>query len=228
MGLAVVKSILAGAAFASAMVLSVGAHANVYQTFDLEWSGTVGPYGISSNTDTASAVITFDLTQLATINGTSTGTFLNFWITSFSLTVSGASAGNGTFGLSDFAVMVDPNGAVFDFTKDLVGQHTSGKDWGTTYDGTSGDFNLAPFIGDPPTVPVGITLFTMVTNGGFGDPLTLTSFAPVGSPFTCSLAEDCVATTPLPPTLPLFATGLGALGLLLLREKRKAAAALAA
>ncbi len=36
--------------------------------------------------------------------------------------------------------------------------------------------------------------------------------------------EADVATTPLPATLPLFASGLGALGLLGLRRKRKAAA----
>ena len=217
------KSILASAAFASAMVLSVGAHADVYQTFDLEWSGKVGPYGSSSNTATASAVITFDLTQVElAVNGSTIGAGLNLWITSFSLTVSGASAGNGTFSLSDFGVSMFTNGGILDFTEQLVGQPTSGKPWATTYDGSSGDFNLIPIIGAPPTIPVGITFFTMVTNYGSGDSLTLTSFAPEAT--GCSLAEVC-ATTPLPAALPLFASGLGALGLLGWRRKRKAQAA---
>jgi hypothetical protein len=42
------------------------------------------------------------------------------------------------------------------------------------------------------------------------------------------IASNDLATTPLPPALPLFATGLGVLGLLGLRKKRKGAAATAA
>jgi hypothetical protein len=37
-----------------------------------------------------------------------------------------------------------------------------------------------------------------------------------------TLASSAIATTPLPPTLPLFAAGLGAIGLLGWRRKRKA------
>ena len=84
------KSILASAAFASAMALSVGAHADVYRTFDVKWSGTVGPFASPFNTETASAVITFDFTQLQTINGSVLGADVTSWITSLSLTVSGA------------------------------------------------------------------------------------------------------------------------------------------
>jgi hypothetical protein len=40
----------------------------------------------------------------------------------------------------------------------------------------------------------------------------------------CLGGDGCVAATPLPAALPLFATGLGALGLLGWRRKRKAAA----
>jgi len=42
------------------------------------------------------------------------------------------------------------------------------------------------------------------------------------------IASNDLATTPLPPALPLFATGLGVLGLLGWRKKRKGAAATAA
>jgi PEP-CTERM motif len=47
---------------------------------------------------------------------------------------------------------------------------------------------------------------------------------------TTGLVEiaQAVATTPLPATLPLFASGLGALGLLGWRRKRKNASAIAA
>jgi hypothetical protein len=43
--------------------------------------------------------------------------------------------------------------------------------------------------------------------------------------FAISLANGTVSATPLPAALPLLATGLGALGLLQWRRKRKAAAA---
>ena len=43
--------------------------------------------------------------------------------------------------------------------------------------------------------------------------------------FNAAFSLDGVATTPLPGALPLFATGLGVLGLLGWRRKRKNAAA---
>ena len=202
------------------MVLSVGAHADVYQTFDLTWSGAAGPY--FPNAAYASALITFDLTQVeAAVNGSMGGAGLNGWITSFSLTVSGTSGGgDGTFSLSDIGeVTMNTYGGVLDFTKELVGQPTSDKPWGTTYGGTSGDFNFLFGIGG---APYGITEFVLLAGS---DSMALTSFAPAST--GCSLAEVC-ATTPLPAALPLFATGLGVLGLLGWRRKRKNTAALAA
>ncbi len=44
---------------------------------------------------------------------------------------------------------------------------------------------------------------------------------------TCSRAEAAVTATPLPAAAPLFASGLGAMGLFGWRRKRKAAAAIA-
>ena len=50
---------------------------------------------------------------------------------------------------------------------------------------------------------------------------------PAGEPFVAALTAETPGTSavPLPAALPLFATGLGALGLLGLRRKRKANAA---
>src|SRR6476659_8180901 len=71
------------------------------QTFDLSWSGA--SFG---NTAVATGAITFDPTVLDPIN-TNDQTVLfvsppNPFATAFSITISGASAGNGTFGLGDF------------------------------------------------------------------------------------------------------------------------------
>jgi hypothetical protein len=71
---------------------------------------------------------------------------------------------------------------------------------------------------------------TYVVCGGTGPGIVLLVN---GDPFqsvtgNVVIASNDLATTPLPPALPLFATGLGALGLLGWRKKRKGAAATAA
>ena len=50
----------------------------------------------------------------------------------------------------------------------------------------------------------------------------------VGSRMSLSVIEETAQATPLPAALPLFASGLGAMGLFGWRRKRKNAAALAA
>lgn len=68
-----------------------------------------------------------------------------------------------------------------------------------------------------------ISVIDFIIDASSGNPqhLTLNSITINGTTFSAS-------TTPLPAALPLFATGLGALGLLGWRRKRKAAAVIAA
>lgn len=84
--------------------------------------------------------------------------------------------------------------------------------------------SLGTFTGDG-TVSSAWTLYTLSVLGtGAGDAL---KFVAVGTSdsFGGSLDDvSLVANTPLPAALPLFASGLGALGLLRWRKKRKAAA----
>lgn len=79
--------------------------------------------------------------------------------------------------------------------------------------------------------------FTNPLSGGPTDPLSFVGYVAAGFPndpatdFGTSVvgsASPGVATTPLPAALPLFATGLGAMGLFGWRRKRKSAAAIAA
>jgi len=67
---------------------------------------------------------------------------------------------------------------------------------------------------------------TCNTGAGFACEDTNTDI--LGQPILAFLAPSPVSTTPLPAALPLFASGLGALGLLSWNRKRKAAAAFAA
>jgi hypothetical protein len=115
-------------------------------------------------------------------------------VTALSLTVSGATSGNGTFGLADFSGgwVWDTGGLTLNLATQLVGQ--SG--WGSGF----GDFNLFSFDGSAPT---GTLNFILTTNGNnAGDKMQLTSF---------------VAAVP-EPSRALLGT-LGILGLLLRRRR---------
>jgi len=115
-------------------------------------------------------------------------------VTALSLTVSGATSGNGTFGLADFnnGWVWDTGGVTLNLATQLVGQ--SG--WGN---GGIGDFNLFSSLAG---APVGFSPFVLGTNGFAGDQMQLTSF---------------VAAVPEPSRALLGV--LGTLGLLLRRRR---------
>jgi hypothetical protein len=166
------------------LALAASAYADVFQTYNLTWSGV--PF---DNNASATGQITIDLTTLPNPSG---GTYDMYNdIVSLTVTVTGASSGNGTWSRSDLAPLSnlgtytywDTGGATLDLHKELVGQPTTGNPWGTP-DGLSGDFNLFFTNGGP----IGTFYFTMTTAGGNGDSLALTSFAPaVPEPGTLAL-----------------------------------------
>lgn len=92
---------------------------------------------------------------------------------SLTITVSGSSAGDGTYGLSDFTSFDWWSaGATFDFSRNLVGQPTTeydpGAPWGFVDDGCCGDFTFFSSPGSP-TAPNAPYYFLLATNGT-GDP----------------------------------------------------------
>lgn len=120
-------------------------------------------------------------------------------VLALTVTVSGATNGNGTFGINDFAeVVFDTDGATLDLGSQLVGQVTPDSSvWGTP-DGNSGDFNLfssAP-VGNPQghysqtnaatggnPAPNGVFYFTLGANGGNDEEMVLVGMAqPGGGP----------------------------------------------
>jgi hypothetical protein len=138
--------------------------------FDLAWSGA--SFG---NDATATGRITIDDALLANPgNNSSTTPGL---VTALVVTISGASTGNGTYGLADFTRIELKTGSLtLDFTRELVGQPTDQDPWGTSQPGnTGGDFNL---FGASPA-PNGTHFFKLQTNGGAGDDLLLTSLRPL-------------------------------------------------
>ena len=157
--------------------------ADNFETFNLTWSGA-----FFGNTAVATGQITLDTTLLPNPTFSDAGfAFLQPLVQNFSMTVSGASAGNGTFSQGDFAALLfGTDGATLDISKELVGQPLpDGGFWGGSFGpfvpGGGADFSLLTNFSDPAT-PAQRGPFELVTNNGSGDAINLTSFAPVPEP----------------------------------------------
>lgn len=153
-------------------------NAGTLQTFDLEWSGA--SFG---NGATAVGTITMDMSLV--FNPGHTQQNSGQFVSAFSITITGASTGNGTFGFNDFngasfsgGFLFDTEGGTLDFTNQLVGQPTPSGIWGIS----RGNFLLFSNHSDLNT-PTGVdgTPLVITTSNGSGDSLMLTSFAPVAS-----------------------------------------------
>ncbi len=186
---------LALACFACLALYASTAHAQI-ATFDLSYSGA--PNG---NSAVGTGTVTLD-ESLINNPGINFQRGSNF-ITALTLTISGATSGNGTFTLSDFdgsASSVSGGGyrlslepGPVDFSQELVGQSNFG------------DFNL--FGNNGSGAPRGISPKTIATAEGGGNPLALTSFRP--------------AAVPEPGSLALL-TGLSLAGAAFLRRRKQA------
>ena len=192
------------------LMIASPAHATLLD-FDLAWSGSLFGNGAS-----AVATLTLDDTIFANpVNDTADAATLG--ITAFQITISGASSGNGTFGLSNIEFFTIEFGTfALDLTSELVGQSvlelggSVTSPFGTP--NSSGEAGNFIFLGNgnDPLAPEGGTTGTacgITTAGITGDSLVLTSFAPA----------EFIAL-PEPGTLNVVALGLFSLALI--RRKR--------
>lgn len=106
-------------------------------------------------------------------------------IADFTLSVSGASSGNGTFGLTDFDAFLwstKTPGESLDLSQELIGQTTTGGPWGSDFglDSNTGDFNLIAALASGAPFTTGS--FIMATDEGNGEQMNLISFRPVPIP----------------------------------------------
>jgi PEP-CTERM motif len=160
-------------------------------TYDLTYSGaSFGDSAVGTGT------VTIDTSLLN--NPGSTDTATSPFVDAFAITISGATSGNGTFGMADFAgFALDTNDATLNLTTQLVGQTTPNGEWGV---GDSGNFRFAINDNDPSAPATTFGQFIIGTNGGQGDRLRLTSFVPeitsVPEPSTLTMlgiAATCLA-----------------------------------
>jgi len=163
--------------FDALMLVPAASADDVYQTYNLAWSGAY-----YSNSASATGQITLDLTTLPNPNYNNIQRITSD-ITSLTVTVTGATIGNGTWtlaSLNDDRWWTD--GATLDMRTELVGQPTPNNPWGTP-DLNSGDFNLWFNNGGPG----GANAFTLAAASGGGNKMLLTEFDPVtATPEPCS------------------------------------------
>jgi hypothetical protein len=174
-------------------------------TFLVTWSGAS-----QGNSATAIGYITIDDAALPAAGQTLTDglTFASTSaVTDLSITVSGASSGNGTFGLSDFSQFVFYAPSTLDYSQELIGQLlTTGYAFGSTPEtGEGGDFNLLAASSNAPSEN---WYFTLITDSGYGDAIQVVS----------------IVAVPEPSNYAMLLAGLGLIGSVSLRRKRSVAA----
>jgi len=166
-------------------------------TLDIKWEG--GP------TRTATGFITFDDSLLETSNPQGGFYLPRSAISDLGITISGASVGNGTFGLSDFNYISFNSPSSLTFGTELIGQSLgNGCFFGVfTIDCADkhGDYTL---FGATPADPRAVFYFVLATAGGDGDVFGVKSIKPA-------------SVVPLPSSLALF--GLGLAGMRFIRTK---------
>lgn len=194
--------------------------------FNVTWEECENPgncYG-TSGPATASATFTMDTKDIpAGHQGPTTGLISMDKIDTLSVTVTGAGAGNGTFGKSDFASMVFSFQGHLDFNGELLGQGSDPSSG--VFGGMQSSFNLIAnsygTVGGPAAAPSGVSQFIMITNGK----LNFDSPGPYPEMYTLyvtSIIATPLAAVPEPETYAMLLGGLGLIGVAARRRKSRA------
>jgi len=187
-------------------------------------------YAAAPNSATAEGTFTLDDSVF-----TNPGNFVSFAditgaMVDVSMTVSGASAGNGTFGAADFGQGYDLVIAdALELGSEWVGQAqpTSGTTWGDYKLGGS-DTNDINFFGTSPGAPSGASPFVLGADGGSGDLMALVSIKPeVLNPGELNVGE-AVSNVPGAIVASLEPAAISTNGRIYLRTKLKGAGIMSA
>ena len=193
----------------AAVVIALGVSglgaAHAATTFEIDWSGA--SFG---NSAVATGFITVDTSLLPNVVGFPVYTALpDPAVTALSVTVSGSSAGNGTFTLADFNQFTFSTPVALNLSQELIGQPvgggcTFGTSTGSCGDSVSGDFNLFG-IGNAPT---GVWYFDLMTAGG--DQMLVTSIS----------SASISSAVPEPATWAMMLLGFAGVGFMAYRRKQ--------
>lgn len=185
-------------------------------TFNITWAPAQFGGDFTAGPASATATLTMDTQYISLPGG---GPIAMADIASLSVTVTGASYGNGSFGKSDFSSLDFFYSHSLVLSGQLIGQYTPPVDFndftepfGTDPYGQSGDFNLLGL--STGTAPSGVGPFLMVTNG---DP----SIDPSAGHDLLRIASIIVtpaAAVPEQSTYLMLLTGLALVGLLAYRR----------
>ena len=170
-------TVLKKCVFAIALLLAGAAALASPRTFSFVFSGST-----FANSAKAAGTITFEDTLLNNTFGAATQ-FTNFVyavggpeLLALKVVVSGASAGNGSFGMAAFDRVEWQTNGTLNLDQQLIGQPTTNAPWGTADAGLGGDFNLFSLAGSAPT---GVAPFELSTAGG--ESMHLISMAPISA-----------------------------------------------
>lgn len=190
--------------FATALLLAGAAALAAPRTFSFVFSGST-----FANSAKATGAITFEDTLLNNTFNAATQ-FTNFVyavggpeLLALQVVVSGASAGNGSFGMAAFDRVEWQTNGTLNLDQQLIGQPTANAPWGTAGAGLGGDFNL---FGLAASAPTGVAPFELSAAGG--ESMQLISMAPISA-------------VPEPGPVALFAGGLALLAWRQRRPKRQ-------
>ena len=149
--------------------------------FAIQWT-SLGP---------ASAGGTMTIDDAVFLNPGVNGSDTIPWVTAFSVTVTGAASGNGTFTLADFSnILLDTNGGTLDLGLPLIGQNNGGLFDPAGGGGAGGDFNLFSMN---PAVPNGVFFGAMATSGGTGDGMSVAKIMPLPLPTDDQKCQGAIA-----------------------------------
>lgn len=162
---------------ASAVLASPAALAAMV-TFNVTWAACDSNGNFTGGSAAAAATFTMDTKFISAGPNYSGGAVSMDQLVSLSVTVTGAGAGNGTFGKSDFTSLDFFYGHTLNFNGQLMGQYTGQSafnDFTGPFGGSigaggqDGDFNLfaatSGAVGAPGAGPSGVEPFIMLTNG---------------------------------------------------------------